>query len=783
MTARWRTVTVDDRDLLPAPGDDEEMFNEIQERLNRHKLGQDWKPAGKIVNILLSTIDNKSGRCPANYVQNLVFDFRLLRYSKDDIQDYCEPIEGDYEEDEEILSLSPHDLLPTVESLKHTFTKKLEGHFHNLRHLSCHGDTPQSMLDFVACQDAAKIRSLEIRTLGAFGRLRIDFQDEPPFQRYPLRRWPLRLEELSKLLQLRTLDIHHLSNHETARLLAALPKLIELRCLILACEAEEQRDHYGGCALKSLFDQIFQHRDTVSINNDSVAGSLGWFPPNLKSLSLIDTHYNNYSNSVTMPFTQPPRLNSYLTHLCVDVGSADWIPMVVDCFSEAMVQVLSVPGCSLDSDISVRGDHAYIDHTITTHKDSLNTFRLIRAWQMDRRWIDELNDRWEETYVIQELVLGTRNPQWYRGLIRQWRKLIPKPTLSHYLCGFAYDTSGESGPTVPAKPDKLRAPATPDKSKNSKSGKKPRRKLPRSKSKLGKRIPEDDCEEWDNTAPAMKDNSGAPDVEEDNPGHFGVSGKWKYTDSKHPGAPMNAETLNILTGKQAKNQEEHWAQIKNEMKTHGTDPPWKDNEPPANSFQAEKEEGKDYWILRGASNHVLMPGRNWDDNPPKTPNQLTTLYQDTKASRAYHQNNPLHAEEVNAAQREHEGQKPFEGTLNSAHETRVGEDNRPLPACGKCCAKQIKAGGGTDANPDAKPNTPYQEKERAQQATRKRAKMAKMAPQGSDDDYTPGSSSAWGRRSLETSFDMSETDDYRGRYDYMEVHRWMLSPRSMPMQF
>ena len=115
MTTRWRTVTIDDRDLLPAPGDDEEMFNETQERLKRHKLGQDWKPAGKIVNTLLSTVNNKSGRCPANYVQNLVFDFRLLRYWKDDIQNYCEPIEGDYEEDEEILSLSAHDLLPTVE--------------------------------------------------------------------------------------------------------------------------------------------------------------------------------------------------------------------------------------------------------------------------------------------------------------------------------------------------------------------------------------------------------------------------------------------------------------------------------------------------------------------------------------------------------------------------------------------------------------------------------------------------------------------------------------------
>jgi len=289
MTARWRTVTIDDRDLLPAPGDDENMFNRSQKRLQRHKLGQHWKPPGKMVNTLLSTI-NESGRCPANYVQDLVFDFRLMRYWEDDIQEYWEDIEGDWEDDMEVPSLSAHDLMPTVESLKHTLTK-LEGQFHDLRYLSCYGDTPQVILDFVASQDAAKIRGLEMRSLGAYGRLQIDFEDEPPFQRYPLRRWPLRLEELSTLHQLRNLDIHHLSNHETTGLLAALPKLIELHCLTLACEAEEHGDHYGGCALKSLFDQIFQNRDTVSINSNLVAECSGWFPPDLKSLSLIDTNY------------------------------------------------------------------------------------------------------------------------------------------------------------------------------------------------------------------------------------------------------------------------------------------------------------------------------------------------------------------------------------------------------------------------------------------------------------------------------------------------------------
>ena len=292
MTVRWRTVIIDDRDLLPAPGNDEEMFNQTQTRLQRHRLGQHWKPAGEMINTLLGTINNKSVRCPANYVQDLVFDFRLLRYWEDDIHGYWEDIEGDWEDDMEVPSLNAHDLMPTLESLKHTLTKP-EGIFHNLRYLSCYGDTPQAILDFVVSLDAAKIRSLEIRSLGAYGRLQIDIDDEPPFRRYPLRRWPLRLEELTTLHQLRNLDIHHLSNHETAGLLAALPNLIELQWLTLACEAEEHGDHYGGCALKSFFDQIFQNRGTVSINSNVAAGCSGWFPPKLKSLSLIDTNYNS----------------------------------------------------------------------------------------------------------------------------------------------------------------------------------------------------------------------------------------------------------------------------------------------------------------------------------------------------------------------------------------------------------------------------------------------------------------------------------------------------------
>ena len=186
MTARWRTITIDDRDLLPAPGDDEYEFNQTQKRLQRHKLGQHWKPAGEMVNTLLGTID-ESGCCPANYLRDLVFDFRLLRYWVDDIQAFWEEMSGDSEdsensEDTEPPILDARDLVPTVESVRHTLTL-LKGNFHNLRYLSCYGDTPQVILDSVASQDATKIHSLEMRSLGAYIRLQIKVKRRATFSK------------------------------------------------------------------------------------------------------------------------------------------------------------------------------------------------------------------------------------------------------------------------------------------------------------------------------------------------------------------------------------------------------------------------------------------------------------------------------------------------------------------------------------------------------------------------------------------------------------------------
>ena len=132
MAARWRTVTIDDQDLLPAPGQDKTRFNWIRKNMWKQGVELCWTPAYKLVNMLLDPIKNKPGRCPANYVQDLVFDFRLLIYLEEDVQD---------------SNFYVQDLMPTVEALKHTL-EKLKGHFPNLRSLRCYGDAPQGDIGF-----------------------------------------------------------------------------------------------------------------------------------------------------------------------------------------------------------------------------------------------------------------------------------------------------------------------------------------------------------------------------------------------------------------------------------------------------------------------------------------------------------------------------------------------------------------------------------------------------------------------------------------------------------
>lgn len=262
METRWHSITIDDRDLLPAPGDDQIRFDEIEERLEELNISRDWKPAGQRLEALLTT--NNSGRCSANYVRQIVFDFRMLRYWTDEMLSLEEP--------------DAHEMMPSLEAAEYTLGQ-LKEHVRNLTHIICYGDTPQQLFDFVS-EYATGVRVLLLRGLGSHGALHIYWRDLPDLKIYPSRRLPLKMGSLSILLQLVHLDIHRLSNHEVQAMMISLPKLINLQTLVIACNEAEHATR-NNCAFDLLFSTIPEEK-----RNESVI----WLPLGLRHLSMIDTY-------------------------------------------------------------------------------------------------------------------------------------------------------------------------------------------------------------------------------------------------------------------------------------------------------------------------------------------------------------------------------------------------------------------------------------------------------------------------------------------------------------
>ena len=116
--------------------------------------------------------------------------------------------------------------------------------------------------------------------------------------------------------------------------------------------------------------------------------------------------------------------------------------MLIDYFPEDTLESSSIPGCSFSSFASFPGFHAHADYTIAKHKETLDKIILVRAWDTDLQWIEVFIEGWQGLYAIQELVLGTLHRDWYEDFGSQW---IPNPTLSHYLCGFNWNTHGPTG--------------------------------------------------------------------------------------------------------------------------------------------------------------------------------------------------------------------------------------------------------------------------------------------------------------------------------------------------
>lgn len=248
---------------------------------------------------------------------------------------------------------------------------------------------------------------------------------------------------------------------------------------------------------------------------------------------------------------------------------------------------------------------------------------------------------------------------------------------------------------------------------------------------LSKRVAEEDYEEWDDNAPAMTDTMGTPNLAKENRGLYYLSGKWKYTDSKHE-KPLTPDTLREMNQKMAHNQLKYYQQL--DDKGNYVTLPWKYRPPTAISLQAENiGEGKH--VIRGATDLVLSPGYRVREAPLQVPKASLDLHDAAKVRRIYGRYHGLHGEEVNGAERAHEGKEPFKDTLNSAYATilpyKADEPPAPLRACDQGCAKQIKHNGGTDIN-EGYPDSVWQ------QVMKNRSKKKEPQPTpDSGDSYDP----------------------------------------------
>lgn len=194
LAQRWKTVTIDDRDLVPAPGVDEGSSQTIQHKLAKRSIGQSWQPVGEGVRELVKPL-NRINRYPANYVLDLILDFRMRRYWSKEVFRRI---------------LHPWDDMPSEISLQHSLDI-LKPHLSNLRSVVCYGDLPQSILNFVADLNK-KIQKLELQRLGGAGVFRGD--EKSMLDGYPMPRCPLRLETLVVLNHLEHFDIHRLRGNE-----------------------------------------------------------------------------------------------------------------------------------------------------------------------------------------------------------------------------------------------------------------------------------------------------------------------------------------------------------------------------------------------------------------------------------------------------------------------------------------------------------------------------------------------------------------------------------------
>lgn len=263
---RWKSVKIDERDIIPAPGDDYRLFQQKERKLR--KLNLSWKPAGKEVLELTKPLGN--GVLPATYVQDIVFDFRMSRFFRRDLS----------------TRIDKWTVMPSGESFEHTLSI-LKPTIVNVRRIQAFGLVPEGLLDLFL--GSTVVQSLSIRTREGAGV----FYYERLTAEGPSTILSLRLEALARLEQLQDLDIHGLLRDEAPRLATAIPKLTKLQRLVVADKQDEHSERYVGvvepCPMEIFIGKLLAREDLdLTCDRNEI------LPSTLKSLTLIDDSWDKY---------------------------------------------------------------------------------------------------------------------------------------------------------------------------------------------------------------------------------------------------------------------------------------------------------------------------------------------------------------------------------------------------------------------------------------------------------------------------------------------------------
>ena len=265
---RWRSVKIDEWGLIPKPGDDYHDFQQKERIMRRHKVGLSWKAVGEETLELTRPLGN--GLLPASYVEDILFDFRMLRFGG-----------GDFAE------LDRYKLIPSAESLDHTLSI-LKPTLVNVRRIEAFGSVPEALLSLVVDVTPLRIQSLRIRTRRGLGDFR--YQGSPSG---PSAKLSLSLDTLSKLSQLQDLDIHELSRDEAPRLATAIPKLTQLLRLVIADKENEHSEPnkvIGPCPMECFIDNLLATKHLQDCDSGLNNDRPGNLPSTLTSLTLIDNN-------------------------------------------------------------------------------------------------------------------------------------------------------------------------------------------------------------------------------------------------------------------------------------------------------------------------------------------------------------------------------------------------------------------------------------------------------------------------------------------------------------